>query len=359
MRQSAEQERRRIRLVAEARRRQLDGVLVYSWRRRALAWLTGYDPGFVTNYAALWLPEEGPPVLAIRFPYDVERALRLSGLDVRVDVSPVDLVPEGVARIGLIGGDFAIDETPPALLAGLAARGVEVVDLAPLLDDWRAIKSEAEVHAASEAAGVAAVAIAAAGEAAHEGDGDYEIVGRVEGAARAAGAERALCLVGIGDGACVSEPLGTAVGPQDPVLLETTLWVAGSCTQATTTLPPVRKRPHDTRAHAVCVSARRELLDALRPGTLVDEVVARGDAVLEHHRLLRAKEYDFGHGIGADTPEQPRLVAGTGRSIEAGMVLTVHVAIRRSGGETAFGGGPLVVESTGPRELVAAAPWIS
>ena len=52
---------------------------------------------------------------------------------------------------------------------------------------------------------------------------------------------------------------------------------------------------------------------ALRPGTAVDDVVAAGDRHLA----------DFGHGVGADTPEHPRLLYGTGRRIEAGMVLAV------------------------------------
>ena len=76
---------------------------------------------------------------------------------------------------------------------------------------------------------------------------------------------------------------------------------------------------------------------ALRPGTAVDDVVAAGVRHLA----------DFGHGVGADTPEHPRLLYGTGRRIEAGMVLAVHVAVRRPGAETAFIGGPVVLDETG------------
>jgi len=47
---------------------------------------------------------------------------------------------------------------------------------------------------------------------------------------------------------------------------------------------------------------------ALRPGTAVDDVVAAGDRHLA----------DFGHGVGADTPEHPRLLYGTGRELKLG-----------------------------------------
>lgn len=90
---------------------------------------------------------------------------------------------------------------------------------------------------------------------------------------------------------------------------------------------------------------------ALRPGTAVDDVVAAGDRHLADFGLLEAKEYDFGHGVGADTPKHPRLLYGTGCRIEAGMVLAVHVAVRRPGAETAFIGGPVVVDETGGYEL--------
>jgi Xaa-Pro aminopeptidase len=91
----------------------------------------------------------------------------------------------------------------------------------------------------------------------------------------------------------------------------------------------------------------------------VDEVVLAGDRMLAEHGLLDAKEYDFGHGVGADTPEHPRLILDTNRMVELGSVIAVHVAIRRPGADTAFVGGPVLVEDSGVRELVPAAPWAS
>jgi hypothetical protein len=75
--------------------------------------------------------------------------------------------------------------------------------------------------------------------------------------------------------------------------------------------------------------------------------------------MLGAIEYDFGHGLGADTPELPLLQAGVRRSIEPGTVLAVHVAVREPNGPTAFVGGPVAVDETGVFELVKGAAWSS
>jgi Xaa-Pro aminopeptidase len=96
----------------------------------------------------------------------------------------------------------------------------------------------------------------------------------------------------------------------------------------------------------------------MRPGIAVDDLVATGDRVLEAHDLLAFKEYDFGHGTGMETPEIPRLIPGTPERLEVGMTISVHVAVRKPGAETAFFGGPVVIGPEGPRELVPGAPWV-
>jgi Xaa-Pro aminopeptidase len=306
----------------------------------------------------MWLPAHGEPLLWVRFPYEVERARKESELPVSTVIEPAGLVPSRAQRVGLIGGDFAIDETPIWLLQSLAHAGIEVVDLRSTVDEWRARKSPDEMAALRRAAQVGALALMAAGTQSNEGDSDHAVAARVESAARAAGAMRVLCLVGIGRGAVVTEASGVRVGRDDPVGLEVTLWVHGACVQVNGTLLGAQRRPEDIRAFDVCHLARQRLLEAMRPGTRVDDVVASGDQVLQDHGLLEAKEYDFGHGVGADTPEYPRLIAGTDWKIQMSQVLAVHVAVRRPAGETAFVGGPVVIEASGPRELVDGAPWV-
>ena len=109
---AAELTARRERLQALANDEGLDGVLVFSCRRRVVTWFTGYFSGFRTNFACLWVPADGECRFGIRFLFDHQRAEASSGLEVQEVATPLDMLPENVRRIGLVGGDFAIEETP-------------------------------------------------------------------------------------------------------------------------------------------------------------------------------------------------------------------------------------------------------
>jgi Xaa-Pro aminopeptidase len=350
---------RREWLQAEAVRRGLDGVLVYSSRRGVLNWFTGYSPGFLSNYGVLWVPVKGAAAVGVRFPFEADRAASVSSLEVCGVDEPAALVPAGARRIGLVTGDFAVDETPRALTAALTQRRVEMVDLTPEVDARRRVKSADEIAALVRAAEVGLLALGALGRVIPAGTSDFSIASQVEGAARAAGATRALCLVGIGDGAAVTEVTGAVVRADNPVSVEVTLDVDGACSHVNDTLLPARPRAQHRRGLEVCHAARQVLVSSLRPGASVDDVVRAGDRLLEQHGLLDVKAYDFGHGVGVDTPEHPQLILGTNQQIMVGMVLSVHVAVRHPGGETAFIGGPVAVEQTGARELIDRAPWNS
>jgi Xaa-Pro aminopeptidase len=342
----------RDRLCLEARTRGLDGVLVYSWRRHAVTWLTGYSPGFSTNYAALWIPVDGRPRLAVRFPFDRARAQMVSGLDV-IAGEPISLLPQSARKIGIVTGDFAINECPPQLRAELDSRGGEIVDLTSTVDDLRATKHREEVQALTRATQVAFDALSSVGAIAPLGSTDFDLSARIEADARRQGVHRVVCLVGIGDGAINTEPTGATVRAGDPVTFEVTLHAWGVCTQVNTTLLPSPASHHQTAALEACGNARNVILGALAPGATVRAAVAAGERALESFGLLDALEYDFGHGIGADTPEHPRLVRGSDRLLEVGMVLAVHVGLRAAGGSTAFVGAPVAIDEAGARELVA------
>lgn len=334
----------------------LRGALVYSRQRSAVTWLTGYAPGFISNSAALWMPAVGEPLLGVEFPFEVERAGR-SGLHTVPLSSPLDLIPAGVERIGLLAGDLVIDERTPALLEGLRSGNIDQVDLVAWAMEARQHKTDPERALLTHAAHIGDLALRAAGDVAVPGMRDYEIAARVEAVARAAGALRCLCLVGIGDGAVITEATGAVVAPGQPVGLEVSLYAAGAFMHVNTTLPAVPSRSADHRAMAACLAARVALINALRPGNTVDAVVTAGDTVLAEHGLLAFKEYDFGHGLGCDTPEHPRLLHGTGRTVTVGAVVAVHVALRRPGGETAMIGGPVIIAEDGARELCPGAVW--
>jgi Xaa-Pro aminopeptidase len=352
-------ESRRAQVVEHARVRGHDGVLVFSWRRSVLAWLTGYTPGFVTNWAACWIPVDGEPVIGVRFPFETGRAETVSGLRAIPCSDVADLVPADVTSIGLLAGDLAVNEVPHGLLGVLGSRGIDVEDLRAWADDAAEIKDADEIDGLRRAAEVGDAALQACGPVAPLGWTDFDIAAAVEGVARRLGAHRVACLVGIGDGDVVTECSGRRVGPDQSVGLELTFYHQGSCMHVNAQLPSTPSRAADRDGDAICREARAAIIAALVPGAAVDDVVAVGDAVLERHGHLAHKEYDFGHGLGADTPQHPRLIRGTGRRIVAGAVLTVHVALRTPAGATSFVGGPVLVTAGGARELIEEATWSS
>ncbi|MFI7233150.1 hypothetical protein ACIBO5_59080 [Nonomuraea angiospora] len=202
--------------------------------------------------------------------FEVERARRY-GLNTMPMSSPLDLVPEGIDRIGLLAGDLVIDERTPALLDGLASRLIRHVDLAAWAMETRERKTEPELRLLTHAARIGDLALRAAGDTAAVGERDYEIAARVEAAARAAGALRCLCLVGIGDGAVITEASGVTAGRDQQVGLEVSLYASGAFMHVNTTLLPAMPRPVDLRAVGAVRAARAALIDALRPGRVGDD----------------------------------------------------------------------------------------
>lgn len=348
---------RRRRLAAEARRRGLAGVLIFSWRRRNLTWLTGYWPGYVTNWAAAWINADGDMELGVRFPFEAERASRQSGECARPVERPAELVPAEAERIGLVCGDFEIDETPARLLRELAAAGIATIDLGQLVSAWRTKKTWAEIEAGRKAANIAYRALQTAAAALVPGTRDFEIAGRAEFAARRAGAERALCLVGMRRGEVITEPHGRVLEANQPVGLEFTLHTSDACGHVCTTHLPDEPRDDDHHALSTCLAARAAILAELVPGRAVKHAVRAGDAILADANLLDTKEYDFGHGVGLDLPELPRLTNEASGVVEAGMLLAVHVGVRADAGPTAFVGGPVAIDEDGARELLPSALW--
>jgi Xaa-Pro aminopeptidase len=252
----------------------------------------------------------------------------------------------------LVGGDFAVDESSIGLAAELAKRRIAHSDLRAEVDEWRSRKSAQEVIGLREATRIASVA--ARSPERRRAETDFAIVARVESLARASGAQDCLCLIGGGWPDVVTEATGAVIEPSEPFSLEVTVVVDGFCSQVCVTHPAEGSPPE--LAREVCVSARRALTSAMRPGASIDDVVAAGDAALAERGLLHAKIYDFGHGVGCEVPEQPRLLAGCHATLEEGMVVVAHVGLHDQECGAAFVGGPVLISETGAIELGEESP---
>ncbi len=187
---------------------------------------------------------------------------------------------------------------------------------------------------------------------------DWSVVGLVEGVARSRGAAQALCLVGLGRGAVVTEPQGRPRRPGDLISCEVTLAVDSMWTQANWTFAPDGLSTDDRRGLAACRDARSRMIQEIRPGVTARAVFREGELALEDHGLAQWVEYDFGHGVGAHTPELPRLTRASADVVCAGNIVAVHAAVRDPEGPTWFLGGPVRVDDGGAQELVPDAVWL-
>lgn len=347
---------RRGQVAAHARGLGLDGVLVHSWHRHQVGWLTGYSPGYVTNRALLWIGADDTATLGVRFPYDLTRA-RSTGLAVVAGCRPTDVLPSGVSRVGIIGGDLAVDETLPEIIQGTTALGIETTDLRSFAEDLQERKLPGEIAGLARAARIGATALEVFGDGAPVDLDDFAVAARIEESCRRAGARRAVCLVGVGSGAEVTESSGIVIGRTDPVGLELTLYADEWCMHVNRQLLPAEDDADTVEAVRVCSTARGRMLAAMRVGMRVDDLIHVGDQELDRANLLPYKEYDFGHGLAADTPTHPRLVPGTGRSLSVDSVMALHVAIRVPDGPTGFVGGPVLLAARGAVELLPDSSW--
>ncbi len=281
------------------------------------------------------------------------------------------MLPAGARTIGIVAGDLAIDELPAALGRELIRAGIAHQRLDGELNAWRAIKREPEIAAlrrrrrlAPRPCGPAASGSRRASaprrrpcpRRRRRGCDDFALAAAVEGAARARGATRALCLVGAGERAVVTEPHGAPLPPGGAVAVELTIQLADGSGHVCHTYTDGPAAARNRAARESCEAARAAIVAALRPGASADAAVAAGESALARRGLLSSRSHDFGHGIGLETPERPRLLAGLGERIDAGNVIAVHVGLRGDAG-THLSGGPVVVGADGAQELLRSAPW--
>ena len=178
----------------------LDALLVYSWKRGQVRYVSGYTPNYVANVGIVVVPRRDDPTLFIRFPFDLERArsmcwfadVRASGGVPAMGRDVVSMLRElqlDRSVIGLVSGADTMDELPYTFYQQLADALPEVgfPDARSLVMSQRLIKSPAEFRLLKRSAAVADDAIAAEESAARQGASD---VSRAPERARRASAPR-------------------------------------------------------------------------------------------------------------------------------------------------------------------------
>lgn len=349
---------------------ELDALLVYSWKRGQVRYISGYQPNYVANVAMIVISGAGEPALLIRFPFDMERARKMSWLlDVRASGDLPGLVRdcrmvleergafgesgEQPIRIGLVGGDSIVDEMPHSMFTMLQAAFPEA-KLAPAVDLFeqaRLRKSPAEAELMRASAQVADAALAAAARTAQVGRSEYQVIAAAEATARALGAEDMLSVIAPAAWELVGPPEMRTLGDEEMLVVEFAVQVEGYYTQVPGVLHTGAPSAEQREMYQVAYRGYQAGLQAARPGHAVGDVARAELAALEEAGWLAWHAYDLGHGDGLDHPEVPSIVPTSQVPIQPGMALCIHPGLRKPGVGGVFVGGTALIGQDGATPL--------
>lgn len=335
---------------------ELDALLVYSWKRAQVRYVSGYHPNYVANVAMVVVPPRGKPTLLIRFPFDLGGARKMSWMDdirasgdwagfvrdCKVILAEHDAVH---GRVGLISGDFVVNEMPYTLYQHLADAlpQAEFVPALSIFEKARLRKNPTERALMEYSAKVADAAVEVAAETLAPGRSEYEVAAAAEGTARALGAEDFLCVIAPGSEELVGPPEDRPIGPEEIVVLEFAAQVGGYWTQVARVFHTGTPTTEQREMYEVAYQGYLAGVEAARPGNTVADVAGGELAVLEEAGCLEWREYDLGHGDGLDHPEVPAITPTSGMPIEPGMILCIHPGLRKQGVGGGFVGGTVLV----------------
>ena len=343
----------------------LDALLVYSWKRGQVRYVSGYTPNYIANAAMVVITPGQDPTLIIRFPFDLERARSMCWFaDVRASGGISALGRDAAARlhnlhldegrIGLVSGDGTMDELPYTLYRQLRNDLPQAVfsDARSLAMNLRLIKSPSEFALLEQSARVADAAVKAAGEAVAPGVSEYDLVSIAEAAARSAGADSYLVAIASqGSRELIGPPENKAVEPGSTVILEVAVQVDGYWTQVARTFAVDEPTAEQRAIYEAVYVAYAAAVDAICPTTPLGAVGRAAHAVLEDAGYSDYVEHDVGHGIGLDLPEPPSVGVNVEHPIQSRLVLVLHPAVRVPGVGGAFVGGTVLVTDDGPRAI--------
>ena len=343
----------------------LDALLVYSWKRGQVRYLSGYHPNYIANLALLVLPKEGSPALRIRFPFDLERARQASWIeDIAASGSPLKMISDAadalrrrglaVGRIGMVTGDHVVEEMPYNLYTLLQRELPQavLVEAEGLLRRARLRKSPTEFNLLRLSAHLTQAGTEAARQALKPGASEYEVVAAAEAAMRRLGAETHLVVISSkGISELVGPPEDKVIEAGDNVILEIAVQKSGYTTQVARVFYAGGPTPAQREIYAAAHGAYQAALAEARPGNTCANLAAVIQHELDRNGLGQYLEQDMGHGIGIDLPEPPRIESEDHTPLEAGMALVIHPSVRVPGTGGAFLGGTALIHDSGAEPI--------
>lgn len=230
-------------------------------------------------------------------------------------------------------GPFAVELTslPGSLVQALAARGLDDVTIE--LQRARAIKDADELEPMRAAIRVADAGQAAARAAFRIGRSELEVWAETRAAMEAAAGGRIPVLADLVTGPRTADgggpPGERRIDEADLLLVDLVprlgAYWGDSCATVALGVPDDAVR----RAHAAALEALEAAKAAVRPGARAGDVDRAARSVVES--AGGSYPHHSGHGLGLTVHEEPRIVPGSERLLEAGMVVALEPGLYGDG----------------------------
>ncbi|MET8528170.1 Xaa-Pro peptidase family protein [Micromonospora sp. NPDC005172] len=305
-----------------------------------LRYLTGYDAHAGERLTCLVLPAEGAPTLIVpRLERPAAEAATTTGLRI-VDhpdgVDPYPLVVAALdgpaAAVGLADRMWA--EQVLALRAALPEAAQRLAG--EVLRELRIRKTPAEVAALAEAGAAIDEVHLRMGEWLRPGRTEVEVAADIATAIRAAGHVSVDFVIVAAGPNGASPHHGTSdrpIGVGEPVVVDIGgTMPSGYRSDCTRTYVAGGPAPAEfVEYYAVLHAAQGAAVAAVRPGISAEAADAAARTPIAAAGYGDAFLHRTGHGIGLDGHEEPYLVAGNGRPLEAGMAFSIEPGIYLAG----------------------------
>lgn len=305
-----------------------------------LRYLTGYDAHAGERLTCLVLPAEGDPTLIVpRLERPAAEAAPNTGVRIVDHVDGTDPYPLVVAALdGPVAAVGLADRMWAEQVLGLRAALPDATQrlAGEVLRELRIRKSPAEIAALAEAGAAIDEVHLRMGEWLRPGRTEAEVATDIAAAIRAAGHVTVDFVIVAAGPNGASPHHGTSdrpIGVGEPVVVDIGgTMPSGYRSDCTRTYLAGGSAPADfLDYYAVLCDAQRAAVAAVRPEITGAQADAAARAPIAAAGYGAAFLHRTGHGIGLDGHEEPYLVAGNDRPLEAGMAFSIEPGIYLAG----------------------------
>jgi Xaa-Pro aminopeptidase len=276
-----------------------------------------------------------------------------------------ELLAEALAQRGLEQAEIGYEALlmPVAVYAAITERLPEVT-LVPadrFLDSLRATKTPWELEILREAARASELGIRAALEEAEVGWTERQLAQRIAARVLDHGADTVpMLLAGVGDGARMfGEPTDRRLEPGQFVRIDMNATLRGYFADLGRMAVVREATKAQLAAYDAHIQINRRVLEAMRPGVTCAEVFAieQEEGRRLGVELLEQPSIGFGHAIGTNANDAPKLMASDSTVLEAGMVFNIEPDVIGPEGERIHIEEMVLVTESGGELLTGITDW--